>query len=83
VTATLKPLERDGWITTEQGKDIRLTDKGCIAARSVIRRHFLTKWMIVHMLKVHLSLIHAEADQIEHTISEEIETQMRTNLDGP
>jgi DtxR family transcriptional regulator, Mn-dependent transcriptional regulator len=29
------------------------------------------------------SRVHAEADQIEHTISDETETQMRTNLDDP
>lgn len=35
------------------------------------------------MLKVPWSRVHAEADQIEHTISDEIEAQMRTNLDDP
>jgi len=64
-------------------KNIRLTDKGCEAARSVIRRHMLTEWMLARMLKVPWSHIHAAADQIEHTISDEIETQMRTNLDDP
>jgi DtxR family Mn-dependent transcriptional regulator len=83
VTMTLKRLERDGWITTEQGKDIRLTDKGCEASRSVIRRHMLTEWMLARMLNVPWSRVHAEADQIEHTISDEIETQMRTNLNDP
>ena len=83
VTMTLKRMERDGWIATEQGKDIRLTDKGCDAARSVIRRHMLTEWMLARMLKVPWSRVHAEADQIEHTISDEIETQMRTNLNDP
>jgi DtxR family Mn-dependent transcriptional regulator len=83
VTVTLKRMERDGWIATEQGKDIRLTDKGCEAARSVIRRHMLTEWMLARMLKVPWSRVHAEADQIEHSISEEIESQMRINLDDP
>ncbi|MGB8214115.1 MAG: metal-dependent transcriptional regulator [Anaerolineales bacterium] len=83
VTVTLKRMERDGWIATTQGKDIRLTDKGCEAARSVIRRHMLTEWMLARMLKVPWSHVHAEADQIEHTISDEIETQMRANLDDP
>jgi len=83
VTMTLKRMERDGWITTEQGKGFRLTDKGCEAARSVIRRHMLTEWMLARMLKVPWSRVHAEADQIEHTISDEIETQMRTSLDDP
>jgi DtxR family transcriptional regulator, Mn-dependent transcriptional regulator len=83
VTITLKRMERDGWIATEQGKNIRLSDKGCEAARSVIRRHMLTEWMLARMLKVPWSHVHAEADQIEHTISDEIEAQMRTNLDDP
>jgi len=83
VTVTLKRMERDGWIATEQGKNIRLTDKGCAAARSVISRHMLTEWMLARMLKVPWSRVHAEADQIEHTISDEIETQMRANLDDP
>jgi len=83
VTVTLRRMERDGWVATVQGKDIRLTDKGCEAARSVIRRHMLTEWMLARMLKVPWSRVHAEADQIEHTISEEIEARMRTNLDDP
>ena len=83
VTVTVKRMERDGWIATDQGKDIRLTDKGCEAARSVIRRHMLTEWMLARMLKVPWSRVHAEADQIEHTISDEIEAQMRENLDDP
>ena len=35
------------------------------------------------MLKVPWSRVHAEADQLEHSISDEIEDQMRTNLDDP
>ena len=83
VTVTLKRMERDGWIAAEQGREFRLTDKGCEAARSVIRRHMLTEWMLARMLKVPWSRVHAEADQIEHTISDEIEDQMRVNLNDP
>jgi len=83
VTVTLKRMERDGWIATARGKDIRLTDKGCVAARSVIRRHMLTEWMLARMLKVPWSRVHAEAGHIEHSISDEIETQMRTSLNDP
>lgn len=83
VTVTLKRMERDGWIASEQGKNIRLTERGREAASSVIRRHMLTEWMLARMLKVPWSRVHADADQIEHTISDEIETQMRTNLDDP
>ncbi len=83
VTMTLKRMERDGWIATGQGKNIRLTEKGRTAASSVIRRHMLTEWMLARMLKVPWSRVHAEAHQIEHTISDEIETQMRANLNNP
>jgi DtxR family Mn-dependent transcriptional regulator len=83
VTVTLKRMERDGWITIETDRGIRLTDTGCEAASSVIRRHMLTEWMLARMLKVPWSQVHAEADQIEHTISDELESQMRTNLDNP
>jgi DtxR family Mn-dependent transcriptional regulator len=83
VTVTLKRMERDGWITINPDKGIRLTNAGCDAASSVVRRHMLTEWMLARMLKVPWSHVHAEADQIEHTISDEIEGQMRTNLDDP
>ncbi|GAP16039.1 iron (metal) dependent repressor, DtxR family [Longilinea arvoryzae] len=83
VTVTVKRMERDGWIGAEPGKAIRLTPKGLEAARSVIRRHMLTEWMLARMLKVPWSRVHAEADQIEHTISDQIETQLRSNLDDP
>jgi DtxR family transcriptional regulator, Mn-dependent transcriptional regulator len=83
VTMTLKRMERDGWIETKHAKDIQLTYKGGEAACSVIRRHMLTEWMLARMLKVPWSHVHAEADQIEHTISDEIETQMRANLNDP
>jgi len=52
-----------------------LTKTGCEAASSVIRRHMLTEWMLARMLKVPWSSLHAEADQIEHSISDEIETR--------
>jgi DtxR family Mn-dependent transcriptional regulator len=83
VTMTLKRMERDDWITIERGKDIRLTEKGAEAACSVIRRHMLTEWMLARMLKIPWSRVHAEADQMEHTISDETEAQMRANLDDP
>jgi DtxR family transcriptional regulator, Mn-dependent transcriptional regulator len=83
VTVTLKRMERDGWIFVDPGKGISLTKSGCDAASSVVRRHMLTEWMLARMLKVPWSRVHAEAGQIEHSISDEIEIQMRANLDDP
>lgn len=83
VTVTLKRMERDGWIAVDPQRGIYLTKAGCEAASSVIRRHMLTEWMLARMLKVPWSRVHAEADQLEHSISDEIEGQMRTNLEDP
>lgn len=83
VTVTLKRMERDGWVRIKPGKGISLTKVGVDAARSVIRRHMLTEWMLARMLNVPWARLHAEADHIEHTISAEIEEQMRKNLDDP
>ncbi len=83
VTVTLQRMERDGWITTKGRKGIQLTKSGREAARSVVRRHMLTEWMLTRMLKLPWSKAHAEAHQMEHTISDETEAQMRANLEDP
>src|SRR4030042_5065019 len=83
VTVTLKRMERDGWIQIEGRKKIHLTELGCKAASSVIRRHMLTEWMLARMLKVPWSEVHSEAHAIEHTISDEIESKMKQNFDDP
>lgn len=83
VTVTLKRMERDGWITNEHDKGVSLTKTGREAASSVLRRHMLIEWMLARMLHVPWSQLHSEADEIEHTISNEIEAQMRANLDDP
>jgi DtxR family transcriptional regulator, Mn-dependent transcriptional regulator len=83
VTVTLQRMERDGWITTKGRKGIQLTKAGRDAARSVVRRHMLTEWLLTRVLKIPWSKAHAEAHQMEHTISEATEAQMRANLDDP
>jgi DtxR family Mn-dependent transcriptional regulator len=83
VAVTLQRMERDGWITTKGRKGIRLTKTGREAARSVIRRHMLTEWLLTRMLKLPWSKAHAEAHQMEHTISDETEAQMRASLEDP
>jgi DtxR family Mn-dependent transcriptional regulator len=83
VTVTLKRMERDGWIEGMGKRKIHLTDAGCEAASSVIRRHMLTEWMLARMLKVPWSDIHNEAHAIEHTISNDIENKMQMNFNNP
>ncbi len=83
VTATLKRMERDGWIRIDENKEINLTNTGLTAARSVIRRHMLTEWMLSKVLKLPFSELHREAHQIEHTISSEVEQRLQSEMEDP
>lgn len=83
VTNTLKRMARDGLILLDEPDGTRLTEQGLEAARSVMRKHMLTEWMLMRMLKVPWSNTHSEAHTIEHGISEAIEEHMRTNLGDP
>lgn len=52
VAMTLKRMERDNWITGTGRKPVHLTETGRAAAHSVTRRHMLTEWLLVSILKV-------------------------------
>jgi DtxR family transcriptional regulator, Mn-dependent transcriptional regulator len=83
VTATLKRMDRDGWVTISVNKEVTLTESGRIAAMSVIRKHMLTEWMLSRVLKLPLSELHREAHQIEHTISADVEDRLQSEMQDP
>jgi DtxR family Mn-dependent transcriptional regulator len=83
VTNTLKRMTRDGLVTSNDVLGYLLTEQGLEMARSVMRRHMLTEWLLMTVLKVSWSQTHSEAHNLEHTISEMIEEQMRANLGDP
>lgn len=83
VAMTLKRMERDNWITGTGRKTVHLTETGLIAAYSVTRRHMLTEWLLVKILKVPISQTHEEAHGIEHAISPQLEERMRSVLGDP
>jgi len=83
VAMTLKRMERDNWISGTGRKAVHLTETGRSAAHSVIRRHMLTEWLLVSVLKVPLLETHNEAHNIEHAISSQLEERMREILGNP
>lgn len=83
VTATLKRMQRDGWVMFGDEKEILLTETGRAAAMSVIRRHMLTEWMLSRMLKLPLAELHREAHHIEHTLSPEVAGRLQAEMDDP
>ncbi len=80
VTHTLKRLVRDGLITMDE-KGTRLTESGWDAARTVVRRHMLTEWMMVRRLP--WSKLHGEAHNLEHAISADAEEALLKELGHP
>lgn len=84
VAMTLKRMERDNWINGKgHSKGIHLTETGREAARSVVRRHMLTEWLLLKILKLPMQQIHSEAHSIEHAISAQLEERMVDILDDP
>jgi DtxR family transcriptional regulator, Mn-dependent transcriptional regulator len=83
VTNTLKRMTRDGLVTSNEVKGFHLTEQGFEMARSVMRRHMLAEWLLMTVLKVPWSQTHSEAHNLEHTVSEMLEEQMRSNLGNP
>lgn len=80
VTNTLKRMARDGLITMDK-KGTYLTRAGKQSARTVLRRHMLTEWMMARMLP--WSKLHEEAHSLEHAISSEVETALFEDLGHP
>ncbi len=81
VTNTLKRMSRDGLIAVDEKHGPYLTEQGRKAARTVMRRHMLTEWLLLRMLD--WSKTHSQAHAIEHTVSEELEEALQTNLENP
>jgi DtxR family Mn-dependent transcriptional regulator len=83
VAMTFKRMERDNWITGKGRKAVHLTETGRAAAHSVTRRHMLTEWLLLKILKVELPLIHDEAHGIEHALSPHLEERLQEILGNP
>ncbi len=80
VTNTLKRMARDGLITMDEN-GTHLTAHGWESARTVVRRHMLTEWMMVRRLP--WSKLHGEAHNLEHAISAEAEAALLEELGHP
>jgi DtxR family transcriptional regulator, Mn-dependent transcriptional regulator len=80
VTNTLKRMSRDGLINMDEA-GTHLTEAGWQSARTVVRRHMLMEWMMVHTLP--WSKLHQEAHTLEHAISAEAEAALLEQLGHP
>jgi len=83
VTSMVKTLADSGLLTYEPYSGVRLTDSGRQLALHVLRRHRLVELFLVRVMGMDLSEVHAEAEELEHAVSEQLVNRMEEMLGFP
>ncbi|WP_323173824.1 metal-dependent transcriptional regulator [Natrialba sp. PRR66] len=83
VTSMLEKLEERGLVDREKYRGVTLTDEGETVALEVVRHHRLLEAYLTEHLDYDWSEVHAEADRLEHHISEDFEARVADALDEP
>ena len=82
-TAMVKALEDAGLVEYEPRGGARLTRGGEKLALHVLRRHRLVELFLVKVLGLDWSEVHAEAEELEHAISDKVLEKMDVALGRP
>ena len=70
VTGMIQRLSRDGLLDYSPRRGVRLTEAGRSQTLHVVRRHRLLETFLVEVLGLDWSEVHAEAEVLEHHLSE-------------
>jgi DtxR family Mn-dependent transcriptional regulator len=82
-SSMVKKLAALDLLTHEPYRGAHLTQAGEKVAVEVIRHHRLLELYLAETLGVHVDDVHAEADRLEHVISEELEARIDRALGFP
>ena len=83
VTSMLKKLAALKLAVHERYRGVTLTAAGRKAAVEVIRHHRLLEQYLAETLGMPIDEVHAEADRLEHALSEELEARIDETLGYP
>jgi DtxR family transcriptional regulator, Mn-dependent transcriptional regulator len=83
VSAMLHKLGERGLITHLPYRGVQLTEQGRRVALEVIRHHRLLELFLAETLQMPWDRVHAEAEVLEHVISEELEQLIAAKLGDP
>lgn len=72
VTAMIKTLDSSGLLSYEPYSGVSLTEAGRQLALHVLRRHRLIELFLVRVMEVDWSEVHAEAELLEHAVSDRL-----------
>ena len=82
-TAMVKKLASLGLVEHELYRGVRLTTTGERAALEVTRHHRLLELYLAQAFELGLDAVHAEADRLEHALSETLEHHIDRALGSP
>lgn len=82
-TAMIKTLADSNLVDYEPRNGVRLSNNGQRLALNVLRRHRLLELFLVKVVGLDWSEVHAEAEQLEHAISDKLLEKIDRLLDHP
>jgi DtxR family Mn-dependent transcriptional regulator len=82
-TSMIKALADSGLVQYEPRGGVRLTHGGEQLALHVLRRHRLVELFLVKVLELDWSQVHAEAEELEHAISDKVLERIDAYLGHP
>jgi DtxR family transcriptional regulator, Mn-dependent transcriptional regulator len=83
VSAMVKKLDGLGYVSHVRYRGVRLTVKGRRVALEVLRHHRLLETFLVEELGLPWDRVHAEAEVLEHVLSEGLEARIAEKLGEP
>ncbi|MFQ6105246.1 MAG: metal-dependent transcriptional regulator [Candidatus Glassbacteria bacterium] len=82
-SAMIKKLAKLGLVVHRPYRGVILTRKGQKIAMTVLRQHRLLELYLVHKMGLPWDKVHAEADKLEHALSEDLEDRIDLLLGHP
>ncbi|MBT8224813.1 MAG: metal-dependent transcriptional regulator [Dactylosporangium sp.] len=83
VSQTVARMERDGLLTVEGDRRLRLSETGRAHAVAVMRKHRLAELLLVNVIGMPYETAHDEACRWEHVMSETVEHRVFDLLGHP
>jgi len=83
VSAMLRKLDEQGFVSHAKYRGVRLTKRGTREAVEMIRHHRLLELYLAKVVGMPWDKVHAEADALEHVISEDLESRLDELLGFP
>ncbi len=83
VSERIKELVRDGLAEADPASGVELTKKGFIIGAKLTYKHRIIEVFLHETLKMKKESVHAEAERLEHSISDEVIKRLAKFLHNP